>query len=124
MPMNAPNTQRYPSSTAKHVDIDPSRAWSLRGHVRIIDVRRSVDLGGALGHVPTSELIPLGDLPQQAASWDRNEPVLVVSRSGARSTTAASWLTARGFQYVMTMAGGMLAYQQQGLPAARLERAS
>ena len=40
-------------------------------------------------------------------------------RSGARSAKAASSLVALGFENLMNLAGGMLAYVDAGLPAQR-----
>jgi rhodanese-related sulfurtransferase len=44
---------------------------------------------------------------------DRGRRVVLVCRSGGRSTTAAELLTAAGFADVVNLAGGMLAYRDQ-----------
>jgi rhodanese-related sulfurtransferase len=43
----------------------------------------------------------------------------VICRSGARSTTAAAILTALGFENVSNLKGGMLEWNETGLPVER-----
>jgi rhodanese-related sulfurtransferase len=45
--------------------------------------------------------------------------VVVVCRSGVRSTTAAAILTSLGFEDVSNLKGGMLAWHDLGLPVQR-----
>ena len=54
----------------------------------------------------------------QGFRWDPAAPLVVVCRSGGRSSNAAAQLAAAGFTRVMNMAGGMLAYRAEGLPVA------
>lgn len=100
-------------------DVRPGDVATLRQTLRIIDVRQPAEYSGELGHIPGATLVPLATLPAAASGWDRHEPIVLVCRSGGRSSSAAAQLVAAGFTRVMNMRGGMLAYQAEGLPATR-----
>lgn len=78
--------------------------------VRLIDVREVHEFDGELGHVPNAELVPLGTLGEVAASWSREEPLVMVCRSGARSDRATLKLESMGFRKVANLTGGMLGW--------------
>jgi rhodanese-related sulfurtransferase len=88
-------------------------------NTRIIDVRGPGEFHGPLGHVTGSELVPLQALPTAAQSWARDEEIVVVCRSGARSLVAANLMEQMGFGRVASMAGGMIQWGAQGLPVGR-----
>lgn len=100
-------------------DVSPADVAAAGSSVRLVDVRQPGEFTGELGHVPGATLVPLGDLPVAARGWDREAPVVLICRSGARSTSAAAQLAAAGFRRVMNMAGGMMAYNARGLPVER-----
>ena len=75
--------------------------------VTLIDVREPDEV--AAGTLPGAVNIPLGDLPSRVGELDRNQRVVLLCRSGGRSTAAAELLTAAGFGDVVNLAGGMLA---------------
>lgn len=97
-------------------DINPATAFDLRTTTRIVDVREPYEFTGDLGHIPGSELVPLATIGAAASTWDRDKPLLLVCRSGARSGRAAQALARAGFRNLMNLAGGMLAYRAAGLP--------
>lgn len=101
------------------VDVYPARVAEARGTVRVIDVREPHEHRGELGHPVGAELVPLATLPQAAQRWDREREIVLVCRSGARSARAAALLASMGFRRVMNMAGGMLAWNEAGLPVSR-----
>jgi rhodanese-related sulfurtransferase len=98
-------------------DIPPSQLDTLGPEVRRIDVREPDEYTGPLGHLPGSELVPMGTLEAASASWPREVPLLLICRSGARSARAAQALAQRGFRHLYNLAGGMLAVNET--PAAR-----
>lgn len=81
---------------------------------RIVDVREPSEFTGELGHLPGAALVPLAALTAQAISWNRDEPVLLVCRSGGRSGNAAQALTRMGFSRVMNLVGGMMGWNAAG----------
>lgn len=94
-----------PSSSLRQVS--PRELESLPAGTRIVDVREPHEF--AEDHLPEAELVPLAQLPGVAKSWARSEPVLVLCRSGGRSSRAAAELQRLGFENVMNLTGGMLA---------------
>lgn len=100
-------------------DVTPADVAASRGAVRLVDVRQPAEFTGELGHVPGATLVPLGTLPEAVRTWDREAPIVLICRSGGRSSTAASHLVAAGFRRVMNMTGGMMAYNARGLPTER-----
>jgi sulfur-carrier protein adenylyltransferase/sulfurtransferase len=85
------------------------------GGVRIIDVREAPEFTGELGHIPGAELVPLATVERVASTWAKDEPLVLVCRSGGRSARACGTLVSLGFSRVMNMAGGMLAWNEAAL---------
>jgi sulfur dioxygenase len=79
----------------------------------VIDVRTHEEFEGELGHLPDAVLAPLSELRQQAAAWPRDVPVLVICRSGKRSSQGCSLLSEMGFTDVTNLMGGMMAWRDQ-----------
>jgi len=90
------------------------------GAPHLLDVREDLEYDGELGHIPGSTLLPLKSLPREVDSLgiDPHEPIVVVCRSGVRSTTAAAILTGMGYTRVSNLKGGMLAWRDAGLDTA------
>ncbi len=82
----------------------------------IIDVREQNEFAG--GHLLNAKLIPLGDLKARVGEIEkyREQPVLVVCRSGNRSKVGAAQLKLRGFNQAYSLAGGVVAWQKAELP--------
>jgi len=102
----------------RHQDISPLAASEARGTALLIDVREPLELAGELGHIPGATLVPLGTLERHLGSWDQASVVILICRSGSRSTWAAQTLPRAGFRHVMNMAGGMIASTAAKLPIA------
>lgn len=100
-------------------EISPADAYSARSKARLVDVREPHELVGELGRIPGSESVPLATLPSVAKTWDRSSEIVLVCRSGGRSTSAAMLLVQAGFGRVANMTGGMIAYNAAGLPITR-----
>jgi len=109
----------------------PERAWApltrdergapevevewVRGHLgefRVVDVREPEELEGELGAFETAELVPLATVEKAAEGWPKEEPIVLVCRSGNRSGKAALTLEAEGFR-VASMRGGMIAHRRK-----------
>ena len=100
-------------------ELDVQTAAARPGHWRVADVREPDEFTGPLGHIEGAELVPLRGFLQAAATWDKGAPVLLVCKVGGRSAQAASALCHLGFREVMNLHGGMLAWNEAGLPVAR-----
>lgn len=85
----------------------------------IIDVRRPDEFTGELGHVPGAKLMTLGpELLQGLQTLDKEQKIIFVCRSGARSGQATAHCMGMGFTAVVNMAGGMLRWNELRLPLA------
>jgi rhodanese-related sulfurtransferase len=91
---------------------DEAQEALQRGAV-LLDVREPHEWQA--GHAPKARHIPLGQLGTRAGELPRNREVLVVCRSGARSTRAAKMLAAQRGD-VANVKGGMSAWARAGLP--------
>ncbi|GIX26798.1 MAG: hydrolase glyoxylase [Burkholderiales bacterium] len=89
--------------------------------VLLLDVREPEEYRGELGHVSGSRSIPLKELANRAGELEalKSRPVVAICRAGVRSTTAAAILTSLGFEQVYNLKGGMLAWNDRGLPVER-----
>jgi rhodanese-related sulfurtransferase len=94
-------------------EITVTEAEKRRSTDQILDVREDFEV--AQGTIPGAVHIPLGDLGARLSELDRTVPVIAVCRSGNRSATAAEALNQAGFS-ADTMAGGMTAWREAGLP--------
>jgi sulfur-carrier protein adenylyltransferase/sulfurtransferase len=86
------------------------------GGVVLIDTREPHEYEES--HLEGGKLVPPGLLGDEieAAAPDKSARTILYCRSGNRSYTAAEQLEALGYQDVASMAGGILAWQEQGLP--------
>lgn len=75
---------------------------------QLVDVREPDEV--AEGTLPGAVNIPLGELPDRLDELDKSRRVVVLCRSGGRSTKASMMLTDAGFADVVNLEGGMLAY--------------
>ncbi|HET9450819.1 MAG TPA: rhodanese-like domain-containing protein [Aggregicoccus sp.] len=103
-------------TSAIYQDLPVQQLASLGPDVRRIDVREPSEYTGPLGHLPGAELVPLATVEAAAAAWSREQSLLLICRSGARSVTAAHRLAALGFTRLYNLAGGMLAVNEAQLP--------
>jgi rhodanese-related sulfurtransferase len=108
----APNPEGYRDLSVERLAADPDEA-------RLVDVREPDEFVGELGHVAGAELVPLATVGRAAASWPRDQALVVICRSGGRSGRAARELVSLGFTRVMNLQGGMLAWNAASLPIVR-----
>jgi sulfur dioxygenase len=95
--------------------------WEVQPHwleehlhdVQIVDVREPDEFTGPLGHVPGAKLLPLGSLKERSSELKKDQPLVVVCRSGARSAQATVLLGKAGFEKVANLSGGMLRWRAQ-----------
>jgi rhodanese-related sulfurtransferase len=100
------------------IDIDPVRVarWLEEDpQLQVIDVREPHEREA--GHIEGTRHIQLVGLTEQAATVDRERPVVFYCRVGARSLMAAQAFRAAGYQ-AYSMAGGLSRWASEGLPLA------
>ncbi len=108
----------YSSYAIKEIDAPELARWleEKKGPFRIIDVRQLSEI--AAGTVPGAEALPLHLLPLRLHELPKDEPIVFVCRSGARSAQACAFLQAQGFDNVYNLRGGMIAWSQTGQTVA------
>ena len=105
-------------------NLAPAKLRSFLGqdeHLQLVDVREHAEFNN--GYIPGARLLPLGELRRRAAELDRSRPVVCVCRSGKRSAQAVEKLEALGFNRVHQLEGGLMAWEQAGLPLEKAEHA-
>jgi sulfur-carrier protein adenylyltransferase/sulfurtransferase len=91
------------------------------GDVVLIDTREPHEFQEA--RIEGGKLVPPGLLGDEIATAapDKSARTILYCRSGSRSYKAAEQLEALGYADVASMAGGILAWQEQGLPVVATE---
>ena len=105
-------------------NVDPMDATQLMNHrdAVIVDVREGNELGE--GQIRESVHVPLGEIKSGPDKLARHKgrPVIAVCRTGSRSGIAASSLVKSGFEEVYNLRGGIMAWQNAGLPLQKAKR--
>jgi len=85
----------------------------------LLDVREDSEYES--GHIPNSKHIPAGRIGDRLKELERykGKPVVVLCRSGNRSTSACAILRKQGFADVRSLKGGIEAWQQASLPVKK-----
>ena len=94
-------------------DIDPVevKARIDRGDkFRLLDVREPHEY--QIARIPTSQLIPLGELPKRLSELDSTMEIVAHCKSGVRSAKAVDLLKQAGF-HARNMKGGILAWSDK-----------
>lgn len=98
-------------------------AYQLASTARplVLDVREPDEYTGELAHIRGSVLIPLRELAERAVELNahKDRAIVVVCRSGVRSTTAAAILEGLGFEQVFNLQGGMVDWNDRKLAVER-----
>ncbi len=98
--------------------VGPQEAVVLinRQDALILDVREQSELVDV--HVAKAKHIPVGALGKRLGELEKHKDkaIVAVCRSGNRSGMACGILRKAGFQNLHNLAGGMMAWEQAGLP--------
>jgi rhodanese-related sulfurtransferase len=102
-------------------DANTNDALQLINHKNafVLDVREQAEYEA--GHLLNAKLIPLTKLKERIGELEKykERPLVVVCRSGNRSSTACAILSKRGFNQAYNLAGGMMAWQKANLPTQK-----
>ncbi len=100
-------------------DVDPSSIAAESSGFELIDVRREEEWRGPLGHIPQAKWLLLDTLPERLAEVPKDKTVIFVCHGGGRSAQAARYCQAQGFVQVYNLAGGMVLWNELGLPVTK-----
>ena len=81
--------------------------------IRVIDIRQPAELNS--GIIPGAEALPMHTIPLRMSELNREEKLIMVCRSGARSAQACMFLQQQGYEKVFNLRGGMMAWAGSGL---------
>lgn len=99
-------------------EVDCSAALQLINHkdALVLDVREEKEYQA--GHLLNAKLLPLATLSERIGELEkyRDKPIVVVCRSGNRSSSACVTLGKQGFAQAYNLAGGVMAWQKANLP--------
>jgi rhodanese-related sulfurtransferase len=99
-------------------DLDVAAAVQLINHKNalVLDVREPSEYNN--GHLLNAKLLPLGKLNERVAELEKykEQPILVVCRSGNRSGSACAILAKHGYAQAYNLAGGVTAWQSSNMP--------
>ncbi len=116
---NKPNWAPLRYTYAGIDEIDPDWVADHARELQIVDVREPAEYDGELGHIEGAQLLPLSRLAGAVGELDRDRPTVTVCRSGGRSAQAVVILEKAGFERVANLAGGMMRWNERGLPVRR-----
>jgi len=105
-----------PGEQLPPVDVEPQRVVDWREEdpgLQLIDVREPYE--HEAGHIADTRLIELVKLSSEAASVDRERPVVFYCRVGGRSDMAAQAFRAAGYE-AYSMVGGLARWAREGRP--------
>jgi rhodanese-related sulfurtransferase len=95
-------------------ELSPPEAKELiDSGAQLVDVRDEEEWDA--GRIPGARHVPLAEVRSEAAGLDRERPLVLYCRSGERSGMAADAFAASGWD-AHSIAGGLLAWSEQGLP--------
>jgi len=100
------------------------------GEIEPTEVKQKIDRGDAfvlidvrelheyqICRIPTSKLIPLGELPKRLNELDKDAEIVAHCKSGIRSAKAVDLLKQSGFRNVRNLKGGILAWSDKVDPS-------
>jgi len=91
------------------------RRFDRQEKVFILDVRNPEEY--RICRIPGSKLIPLPELPQRLGELDPSSEIIVHCKSGMRSLKAQHFLRENGFDRIINLKGGILAWADKIDPA-------
>ena len=111
--------QTFAGGNAKTLTTGAATLLINRLDAQVIDVRETAEWSG--GHIPSARHIAFGHLSKHLSEIDKlkDKPIILVCASGNRSGAACGVLKKAGFNEVYSLAGGMQAWSEAGLPMTK-----
>ena len=101
--------------------VDAKAMLDKDSKIIVIDVRTREEYTGPLGHITDSKLKPVQQIENWVSEIDnlKEKDIMLICRSGRRSLRAANFLKERGFQNVINIEGGMIAWNENRFPVEK-----
>jgi len=99
-------------------EISPQWVAANRDKVTILDVRTDVEVEEESSRIQGSIHIPIDQLRDRLKEVPKDKPVMTICRSGRRSVLANTVLNQFGWEKVANIRGGLLQWQEEGLPVS------
>lgn len=119
--VDASESEMVEKEVIRNIDVhEASTLLEKDRNILLIDVRTPDEYTGPLGHIEGSKLMPI----QQFKYWgaeleaEKDQPIMLVCRSGGRSGRTAVMLKDLGYTNLMNVKDGMSAWNKAGLPIA------
>lgn len=101
-------------SLIKEIEVTELAQLKQNGEtIRVIDIRQPAELNA--GVIPGAEPLPMHIIPLRINEFKRDEKLIMVCRSGARSAQACMFMQQQGYENVYNLRGGMMAWAGSGL---------
>lgn len=97
--------------------ISPREAYAayMRGHL-LVDVREPDAVATKTMDIDHLVILPYSELGRRFTELPTDRPIVLVSRVGNRSNSAAHFLIDHGFSDVAILEGGITEWENEGLP--------
>ena len=109
------NIYTHTMTTFQRISAREAYAAYVRGHV-LVDVRETDEATEKTVDINHLVSMPVSELDQRLDELPTNRPLVLVSRVGSSSNTAAQFLLQNGYSDVAIVEGGMKEWEMEGLP--------
>ncbi len=103
---------------SKVLEISPQWVAMHLADVYVLDVRTRVETDEESARIKGALMIPVNELRERLGEVPTDKPVMTLCRSGKRSVLAYTILSGAGRHQVASIKGGLLRWQEEGLPVA------
>jgi rhodanese-related sulfurtransferase len=91
-----------------------SRRLTEAEDVLLVDIRTPAEI--AQGMIPDAWQLQMHLIPIRMSEIPKDRDVVIYCRSGARSYQACAYLMQQGYNRVLNLRGGIIAWARHGLP--------
>nr|WP_209262360.1 rhodanese-like domain-containing protein [Thiorhodococcus minor] len=82
--------------------------------VLLVDIRTPAEMGQ--GMIPDALQLPMHLIPMRMSELPKDRDVVLYCRSGARSYQACAYMMQQGYDRVLNLRGGIIAWARHGFP--------
>ncbi|MBK1644951.1 sulfurtransferase [Thiocapsa imhoffii] len=84
------------------------------GDLLLVDIRTPAEI--AQGAIPDAVKLPMHLIPMRISELPKDRDIVLYCRSGARSYQACAYLLQQGYDRVLNLRGGIIAWARHGYP--------